>query len=82
MLRKPRRFGRGVGLFSTSTPPASSWHGPDPRGEQSLAGPRVFQQALADAGLAGLTYPKEYGGQGLTQEHERIWREEYAKYRT
>jgi alkylation response protein AidB-like acyl-CoA dehydrogenase len=52
--------------------------GPDPRGEKSLAGARVFQQALVDAGLAGLTYPTEYGGQGLTQAHERIWREEYA----
>ena len=53
--------------------------GPDPRGELSLAEARVFQQALVDAGLAGLTYPVEYGGQGLTQDHERIWREEYAR---
>ena len=52
--------------------------GPDPRGELSLAEARVFQQALVDAGLAGLTYPAEYGGQGLTTAHERIWREEYA----
>jgi alkylation response protein AidB-like acyl-CoA dehydrogenase len=52
--------------------------GPDPRGELSLAGARVFQRALVDAGLAGLTYPTEYGGQGLSQAHERIWREEYA----
>jgi len=53
---------------------------PDPRGEKRLLAGKLFQQALADAGLAGLTYPKEYGGQGLTKEHERIWREEYGKY--
>jgi alkylation response protein AidB-like acyl-CoA dehydrogenase len=52
---------------------------PDPRGEKRLEAGKVFQQALADAGLAGLTYPVEYGGQGLTKDHERIWREEYAR---
>jgi len=53
---------------------------PDPRGEKRLEAAKVFQQALADAGLAGLTYPKEYGGAGLTKDHEKIWREEYGKY--
>ena len=36
---------------------------------------KEFQGALADAGLAGLAYPSEYGGAGLTLEHERIWRQ-------
>jgi alkylation response protein AidB-like acyl-CoA dehydrogenase len=41
---------------------------------RNLAAARVFQAALTDAGLAGLAYPKEYGGAGLTLEHERIYR--------
>ena len=52
----------------------------DPRGERSLAVAREFQKKLTEAGLAGLTYPKEYGGQGLTAEHERVWREEVARF--
>ncbi|MEM8707798.1 MAG: acyl-CoA dehydrogenase family protein, partial [Actinomycetota bacterium] len=53
---------------------------PDPRGSKRLEYGQVFQKALTEAGLAGLTYPTEYGGQGLTKEHERIWREEYGNY--
>ena len=53
---------------------------PDPRGSRRLEAAKAFQQALADAGLAGLTYPAEYGGQGLTKAHEKIWREAYAEY--
>ena len=52
----------------------------DPRAEKRLRAAQEFQQKLADAGLAGITYPEEYGGQGLTKAHEKIWREEYAKY--
>ncbi len=52
----------------------------DPRGELRLGAAQKFQKALADAGLAGLTYPSEYGGAGLTKAHERIWRTEYGKY--
>ncbi len=54
--------------------------GPDPRSSQAIAQSKEFQQRLADEGLAGITYPKEFGGQGLTKAHERIWREEYAQY--
>jgi alkylation response protein AidB-like acyl-CoA dehydrogenase len=36
---------------------------------------KAFQARLVEAGLAGLAYASEYGGAGLTQEHERIYRE-------
>ena len=50
------------------------------RGVNSIETGRAFQQKLAEAGLAGLTYASEYGGAGLTKAHERIYREEYAKF--
>lgn len=53
---------------------------PDPRAEKRLRAAQEFQQKLADAGLAGLTYPEEYGGQGLTKAHDKIWRECYSQY--
>jgi alkylation response protein AidB-like acyl-CoA dehydrogenase len=53
---------------------------PDPRDNVTVAASRAFQKKLAAAGLAGLTYPKEYGGAGLTKAHDQIWREEYGGY--
>ena len=53
---------------------------PDRRGELRLRAAQRFQRALADEGLAGLTYPAAYGGAGLTMAHERAWREEYSRY--
>src|SRR5690606_31713265 len=38
----------------------------------------AFQRRLFDAGLAGLTVPVTYGGQGLTREHEEVLVEEAA----
>ena len=43
----------------------------DPRGDLALAGAKAFQAKLADAGLAGLGYPVEYGGQGLDDSLRR-----------
>ena len=53
--------------------------GPDQRSELEIAANKAFQGKVAAAGLAGLIYPKEYGGAGLTKAHERIWREEYGR---
>ena len=53
---------------------------PDPRGANELEAAKAFQQKVAAAGLAGATYPKVYGGQGLPKSYDRIWREEYAKH--
>jgi alkylation response protein AidB-like acyl-CoA dehydrogenase len=39
---------------------------------------REWQRALYDAGFVGLTWPKEYGGQGLTFMEETILQQEIA----
>jgi alkylation response protein AidB-like acyl-CoA dehydrogenase len=41
---------------------------------------KAFLAAAADAGLAGIPYPEEHGGAGLTLEHEKIWREAKAAF--
>jgi alkylation response protein AidB-like acyl-CoA dehydrogenase len=41
---------------------------------------RRIQRALFDAGLAGICFPREYGGQGLTLEHLSAFNQEVAGY--
>lgn len=41
---------------------------------------RRRQAQLYEAGYAGFTFPVEYGGQGLTLDHERVFLEEAAGY--
>jgi alkylation response protein AidB-like acyl-CoA dehydrogenase len=47
---------------------------------ERVARARAQQRALFDAGLAGLCYPVEYGGRGLTAQHQRVFTEEAAAY--
>jgi alkylation response protein AidB-like acyl-CoA dehydrogenase len=51
--------------------------------EQELAAvarSRELQRRLYDAGLAGICFPEEYGGLGLTPHHQRAFNEELAGY--
>ncbi|MCP2252568.1 Acyl-CoA dehydrogenase [Prauserella aidingensis] len=48
--------------------------------EEQLAAARRFQAALYDAGLAGITWPVEYGGQGLSAAEQQVFHEEAAGY--
>jgi len=41
---------------------------------------KAFQAKLLDAGFAGITWPKEYGGQGLTSMEQIIWSQESRDY--
>jgi len=41
---------------------------------------KEFQKKLYEAGLAGITVDKDFGGQGLTPQHEAIFRQEASKY--
>lgn len=40
---------------------------------------RTWQKMLYGAGFAGIHWPKEFGGQGLSVEHHGIWVEECAR---
>ena len=41
--------------------------------EQRWARARALQRILYDGGFAGLCYPRAYGGQGLSVEHQRVF---------
>jgi alkylation response protein AidB-like acyl-CoA dehydrogenase len=56
---------------------AQSHHSTDPR---DMRASRQFRSALWDAGLLGITLPAKYGGQGLTDEHQKVWAEESRSY--
>src|ERR1700754_3715670 len=62
-----------------------------PKAERELTGDkthdeisaaRALQKRLFDAGYAGITFPSEYGGGGLTAAHDRAFREEAADFVT
>jgi alkylation response protein AidB-like acyl-CoA dehydrogenase len=40
---------------------------------------RAWQRRMFDAGFAGIHWPGEYGGRGLSREYTAIWAEECAK---
>ncbi|MBL7500927.1 acyl-CoA dehydrogenase family protein [Frankia sp. CNm7] len=46
----------------------------------AVARDREIQKALFDAGLAGICFPPEYGGRGLTPAHQRAFNEEITGY--
>ena len=53
--------------------------GPQGRKEQStseISANRALQKRLFEAGFAGITWPTEYGGQGLPSAYERVFQEE------
>ncbi len=45
-----------------------------------LAEQKAFQAKLFDAGFAGITWPKEYGGQGLSSAEQIAWSQESRDY--
>jgi alkylation response protein AidB-like acyl-CoA dehydrogenase len=49
---------------------------------EEIAEGRDRQRRLYEGGFAGITFPTQYGGRGLTHEHERVFKEESANYMT
>ncbi len=48
----------------------------------AIASARAYQRAKYDAGFAGISWPKEWGGQGGTQIQQVIFNQEEAQYKT
>lgn len=46
----------------------------------AVARDRELQRMLFDASLAGICFPRAYGGQGLTPEHQKVLDEELVGY--
>ncbi len=46
----------------------------------AVANARKLQRILFDGGFAGICFPREYGGQGLTPAHQRAFNKECAGY--
>jgi len=55
------------------------WDGGDDSVEY-FAAQRALQRKVYEAGYAGITWPKEYGGQGLSGEYERACNQEARGY--
>ncbi len=54
--------------------------GADHKTVQGIAPQRVLQRKLFDGGYAGISWPVEYGGRGLSPEHEEAFNEEAQGY--
>src|SRR6185437_6591144 len=53
---------------------------PELGSEERWARARTLQRQLYDAGFAGICYPREYGGQGLSFAHQQAFSEESLPY--
>jgi alkylation response protein AidB-like acyl-CoA dehydrogenase len=62
-------------------PPDEPARGGEAVTDEQIAASRPLQRKLFDAGYAGISYPKEYGGGGLTPAHDRVFREEASLFR-
>ena len=51
-------------------------------GEAAFREAKAWYRKKADAGLACLAWPREYGGAGLTPVHEVVWQQEVENYLT
>jgi len=57
----------------------SELSGPRTNEEEYASAWHAWSRKLSDAGYAGLTWPKEYGGQGAPYSHQAIFLEETAR---
>jgi alkylation response protein AidB-like acyl-CoA dehydrogenase len=53
---------------------------PNGRGGMGMDEAKALQRQIFDAGFAGIAVPTEYGGAGLTLEHQKLWADEVKGY--
>lgn len=60
---------------------AGRLRGMDHKTKEGIEAERAIQRKLFEGGYAGITWPTDYGGQGLTAAHQRAFDEEARDYR-
>ena len=72
---------RARAWLADNMPPLGLAHTvPEHANDERWAFERTLQRTLFDGGFAGLCFPREYGGQGLTPEHQRVLTDESRPY--
>ena len=61
---------RAAAWLSSHAEPTRMRSGDEESQAAHVAEAKAFQRSLYDAGLAGISWPAAYGGQGLTSDHE------------
>jgi len=83
-VESPEAFGRRARAWIVKNlPPADMAGGlevDDDAEMRMITQARELQKLIFDAGFAGIRYPVEFGGQGLTRAHQLAWREAAAGY--
>jgi alkylation response protein AidB-like acyl-CoA dehydrogenase len=59
---------------------ATKARGAEHKTVEGVAVQRAIQRALYDAGFAGITWPTEFGGQGLSEAHQRAFDDEAGHF--
>jgi alkylation response protein AidB-like acyl-CoA dehydrogenase len=59
---------------------ADPWKGHAKSQTEEVERAKMLQRKLYDGGFAGICYPKEYGGQGLSREHQKAFSAESTGY--
>lgn len=67
-------------LANNLAPAPPNQHGEADKSEASWQRAKQVQRVLYDGGFAGICFPREYGGLGLTPEHQRAFSEESRAY--
>jgi alkylation response protein AidB-like acyl-CoA dehydrogenase len=74
-----RTFRKEVREWLTANVPREHRPGVSLSGEEQSKYMRAWQRKLYDGGWAGISWPKAYGGRGLTMVQQVIWYEEFAR---
>jgi alkylation response protein AidB-like acyl-CoA dehydrogenase len=75
-----RDWAKAVLEVKQETNPRLGGSSSDEELRERVAAHRAIQAQLFTAGLAGIRYPREYGGQGLSAEHQAVFIEETSPY--
>lgn len=74
-----KTFREEVRAWLASNVPTTPRPGVSREGKEQSAYMRAWQRTLFDGGWAGISWPREYGGRGLSMIQQIIWYEEYAR---